>query len=96
MRRNYIDEGLQAAREMLEARVACWFIYGIRYEGHIEPWRLAIRSRMATEERPAEEVCGDMICSRRDLLSILEIKAATLDVIEQNARKGGADGDKLQ
>lgn len=95
MARTYIEDGLQAAREILEARVACWCLHGVHYEEHIEPWRLAIRSRMATENREPEAVCGDMIRSRRDLLAILEIKAAALDVIEQEARKGGADG-KLQ
>lgn len=92
MRMNYIEENQRLARELLEARVACWCIYGIRYQSHIDPWIMAIRSRMATEGGMAEEVCGDMICTRRDLLALLEIRAATLDVIEQDARKGGADG----
>lgn len=93
---NFVEDALRVAREMIEARVACWSIYGIRYQVNIEPWILAIRSRMATEERLAEEVCADMICSRRDLLDILQIRAATLDVIEQDVRKEGASGDKLQ
>jgi hypothetical protein len=84
---NRIEEALEITNRMIEARAAAQQILAKKYWTIVQPWKDSIREMMAATGKGPVEVCCDILKDSTSGMLMLEVLAATLEVIEEDARK---------
>jgi hypothetical protein len=82
-----VERVREFANRMLEARTSLQILFEARYQEKVCGNKAGIRNAMRIEGKSAFEVCERLIEFKNGALTQLEILAATLEIIEEDARR---------
>jgi hypothetical protein len=87
---NSIDRALSMTAKMLNARASLQVLLGNGYQSFVKGWVALIRERKRERGCSPIEIMCDLAEKERDQMLLLAMLAATLEVVEEEARKAGA------